>query len=192
MPLAICKQGVAGGIKGITSLVITRYLRIKKPSLSPPSGLSARIRYYRQTKGLSRQKLAEIAGISVNTLAKYERNEIKSLNPCILQKIAKALEINPVKLLPSDAKVENFYDYIIPGLTLGSRIKNYRLRKGLSQKKFARMLNLSRETIRRYEKDLYAPDQETFREIAKVLGVSMRSLLNGKLKKPRGGKDEKI
>ena len=126
-----------------------------------------------------------MVGISINTLARYERNEIRALNPQILQKIARALGINSVKLLPPDAEVKNFYDHIIPRLTLGSRIKNYRMRKGLSQKKLARMLNLSRETIRRYERSISTPDKETLRKIAKVLGVSIKSLLNGHLKTQR-------
>jgi transcriptional regulator with XRE-family HTH domain len=47
------------------------------------------------------------------------------------------------------------------------------------------MLNLSRETIRRYEKDIYIPDKETLRKIAKVLGISIKSLLNGHPKTQR-------
>ena len=55
-----------------------------------------------------------------------------------------------------------------------------RIKQGISQKEFAQKLKLSQKTIRRYETGFTKPDRKTIEKMAKILKVSVRSLVNGK------------
>jgi repressor LexA len=61
--------------------------------------------------------------------------------------------------------------------TLGTRIKEARSLKGITQVELGRLLGTSDATINRYEKDIRKPDPDTLNNIAKVLNVSTDWLL---------------
>ena len=52
-----------------------------------------RIRELRKERGLSQQKLADLAGLSINTISNLETRGIMSLES--IEKVAKALEVHP-------------------------------------------------------------------------------------------------
>jgi len=172
------QSGVAFRAKAVTKLVITRFCKINKPPSPFHDTVSGRIRYFRLSKNLSQKILAKRAKISENVISRYEQSKIKKINPQIILKIAKSLDIPAKKLLPS--YTEDFFKYFIKPDGLGSRIKYFRIKQGITQKEFAQKLNLSRETIRRYEKGITKPDKKTVEKMAKILKVSVRSLVNGK------------
>lgn len=62
-------------------------------------------------------------------------------------------------------------------MTLGERIKEARLRKKLTQKQLAKLLNVTDATVNRYEKNVRKPDAEMLKRIAEILGVSVDYLL---------------
>ena len=62
-------------------------------------------------------------------------------------------------------------------MTLGERIKEARLRKRLTQKQLAKLLNVTDATVNRYEKNVRKPDAEMLKRIAEILGVSVDYLL---------------
>ena len=61
--------------------------------------------------------------------------------------------------------------------TLGKRISTARERKGISQSRLSELLGVTRGTITRWENDTRTPDEETKREIADALGVSVSYLM---------------
>lgn len=64
--------------------------------------------------------------------------------------------------------------------TFGSRLKELRKLKGLSQKEFGKKFNLSESTIGMYERDERKPDFDTLIQISDFCDVSTDFLLKGK------------
>ncbi len=120
--------------------------------------------------------MAKCSGLNLSVLAKYEQGKILDLNPWILEKIAKSLKISPIELLPlnDQNKIKNLYDYFCPVSTPGKKIKNLRLRHRLQQKDLAKMLDVNRETIRRYEKDQSKPDKNIISKIENILHIKFQ------------------
>lgn len=65
-------------------------------------------------------------------------------------------------------------------MIFGQRIKKIRKRFGLSQERFASLLNVSRQAIIIRKNDMDVPDISNLQEISKVFGVSVDSLLGDK------------
>ena len=65
-------------------------------------------------------------------------------------------------------------------MIFGQRIKKIRKRFGLSQERFASLLNVSRQAIIKRKNDIDVPDISNLQEISKVFGVSVDSLLSDK------------
>ena len=61
------------------------------------------VKYYRVQKGLSQEKLAELADISVNYIGEIERTNRKVTIDTI-EKVSKGLEISPADLLTKRTK----------------------------------------------------------------------------------------
>ncbi len=60
---------------------------------------------------------------------------------------------------------------------IGDNIKKFRLEKGLTQKALAEELNVVRQTVSKWEKNLSLPDADTLSKISETLGVSVNELL---------------
>jgi transcriptional regulator with XRE-family HTH domain len=60
---------------------------------------------------------------------------------------------------------------------LGSRIKELRQRRGLSQRALSQQLCLSKSTVAKYEGGVHAPSLTTLVRLAALLGVTVDSLL---------------
>lgn len=60
----------------------------------------------------------------------------------------------------------------------GSRIKEIRLKKGLTQNELGKMCHIAESTIRRYELGSLNPKIETLQKIADALGVPITELIN--------------
>jgi transcriptional regulator with XRE-family HTH domain len=61
-----------------------------------------RIQFFRKTKGLSQEELAEQSDLSYSTISHIESTTSYPLSLCALYRIAKALEIDPYQLLKFD------------------------------------------------------------------------------------------
>ena len=62
-------------------------------------------------------------------------------------------------------------------MTLGQRLKKLRSEKGLTQKDLADQLHVSFQTVSKWENDENEPDISTLKELAKLYGCSVDSLL---------------
>ena len=60
---------------------------------------------------------------------------------------------------------------------LGENIKTYRTNKGLTQEQLALKLNVVRQTVSKWEKNLSVPDAEVLTKISDILEVSVSDLL---------------
>lgn len=63
-------------------------------------------------------------------------------------------------------------------MTTGQKIKQYRLKAGLSQKDLGEKLNVSQQMIAQYESDKRAPKLETLEKISDALHISIGNLLD--------------
>ncbi|WP_223144727.1 helix-turn-helix domain-containing protein [Macrococcoides canis] len=61
---------------------------------------------------------------------------------------------------------------------VGKRIRNSRIKKGISQKELAEKINVSNAVMSRYESGTRSPDFEKLKHIAEVLEVSIDYLLD--------------
>ena len=169
---------------------ITLYLptpdkRKAVPNIINSEGIGNKIKYFRLKKGLTRDELAKISGVSCAYLAEIEQKNRINIHPLYIQKIADGLGIDPLKLISpngSSKKKKHFIDYLIPPDTLGAKIKNLRLKRGFTLKEFTRKVGLSKDCIWRYEKDITVPEEKILKRIAKVLKVNISELTNNNRK----------
>ncbi len=171
-------------VKRFIPIELTLYLptpdtRRTVPPLSDTATIGARIKYYRLQKGLTQEQLARSCGTSRAHIIDLEKNKISNTKPQAIQDIANALQISPLKLVTStnrNNKGGNFIDYIIPPVSLGARIKNLRLKKGITQKELVRRTKLSKDCIWRYEKNIAKPNRNILMKIARSLNVGLTEL----------------
>jgi len=63
-------------------------------------------------------------------------------------------------------------------MNISEKIKKYRKAKNMTQEKLAQQLNISFQSVSKWENGQSEPDLETFAKLAKILGVSTDELLN--------------
>ena len=145
--------------------------RLKRRLKSHPVTIGDRIRNLRVQTGLTIDQIVNQRDIPRSVLNRYERNEIDKLDPWTLEKIAKALEIDPIELLVSETDVKDIFDYFCPPTTLGAKIRNLRLKKHLQQKDLAKMLGIHKVSLCRYEKDQCKPDKQIILKLEQILNT---------------------
>lgn len=175
-------------VKRFIPVDITVYLptpdkRFTAEIITPSSGFGKKLRYFRLKNGLTRDELSERSGVSKGYLATIEQNNRSLINPRYIQKIANGLEVNPLKLISHTgtlSKKKHFLDYIIQPDTLGARIKNLRLKQGLTFKKFTKRLKVSKDSTWRFEKNITIPNEKILKRIARILKVSVSELTDNR------------
>lgn len=68
-------------------------------------------------------------------------------------------------------------------MTLGQRIMNYRKQKNLSQEEVAEKLNVTRQTVSKWETDQSTPDFDKIIPLCELFDISTEELLKGKSEK---------
>lgn len=68
-------------------------------------------------------------------------------------------------------------------MSIGERIKDNRIDKRMTQQQLADLLNLSRPTVAKYEKDVIQPSADILIKIADVFDISLDYLLGRKVNK---------
>ena len=64
-------------------------------------------------------------------------------------------------------------------MSIAERMKRIRRERGISQEKLAEQLNVSRQTVSKWENGLAVPSGDNLNQLGKALGVSVDFLLNG-------------
>ena len=75
-------------------------------------------------------------------------------------------------------------------MLLGEKIRELRMRQGLSQEALAARLGVSRQAVSKWEKNLSYPDTENLLALAALLGVSSDELAG--IKQEKGGGTEEV
>jgi|CXWL01.1.fsa_nt_gi transcriptional regulator with XRE-family HTH domain len=115
------------------------------------------------------EDLRKKSGMSHNVIARLERNETRKTNPWVLGKILPLLADRFKETFP-EAQGDP-YDFLIPPISLGSWLRNQRLRRGMKQQKLAEALHVHAYSVIRYESDKTTPDSS--------VQIRLRALLGG-------------
>lgn len=67
------------------------------------SPIRLRLREVRSARGLTQAKLAELAGVREATVNRIENHRVTSIDLVVLEKLAKALQVDPAILFVSEA-----------------------------------------------------------------------------------------
>lgn len=78
------------------------------------------------------------------------------------------------------AKIGSVFKY-----TIGFRIKALRNTKGISQEELAEVLNVSRQTISKWESDIVSPDINNIQSLSNYFNVRTDYTINGNEKEPK-------
>ena len=76
-----------------------------------------------------------------------------------------------------DSKDKNISEHNYKGATVGNRIKEIRMSRGLTQAQVADRLNLSEKTVSSWEVDRTEPSFENIQQLAKVFSCKLGELL---------------
>ncbi len=120
-----------------------------------PSTPGGRIKLLRLSRGLTIEKLAEMTGLSSNTISKIEKG-VHAPTITHLRAIAKALNSSVAYL----GCFEN-----LPENTWAEKIKKFRLMKGLTQQEFADKLGVNLKTLSDWERGVRQPSIEYFQKV---------------------------
>lgn len=131
--------------------------------------LREKIRLLRNRNFLTQAKLAEKAGISLNSIQKYESGEN---TPKIenLSKIATALETDLDTLIEDT----EYQKHGLNGSLLGNRIKSARVKKRWTQIDLANKIDMSQAMVAAWERNIRKPKEKTLKRIADALEVPLK------------------
>ncbi len=129
------------------------------------------LKEFRQEKGISRESLSSILGISIHALAKYEQGQ-REPNIETLNKIAKALDVEMASLIVNQEP------------NTGEKIKYFREKAHLTQKELGKKVYKSEISIRKYESGKVNIPLSVQLDICRVLQIAPYELQAGfKIKK---------
>ena len=132
---------------------VTSKLPSKTIDLEPNAHIGLHIRKKRLELGLRQQDVANQIGISVDCVTYWE-NERSKPQIQFMPKIIAFLGYNPVPY-------EN--------VTIGERIKNYRITHGLSHKKLGQLLSVDASTVGSWESNKFKPELDSLNRIEKLI-----------------------
>lgn len=122
-----------------------------------------RIKELRHKQGLTQTELATMIGKTTSSIKKYEMG-MTNIPLTVLDQIADALDTTRYCLLDD-------------GDSVGERIRQFRLNKGLSQQQLGDAIGMSQQQIGQYEKGLRNPKLVTLSKFAFGLGCAVSDLL---------------
>ena len=136
-------------------------------ALSKGETVGERIAYYRKKKKLSQQQLADLAGVSVCTIKRIERNKIIS-GQNTYRHIIDALQVN------SSLIYDDYFSFI--NSNYDQYIKNYRNQNKLTQLQLSKILHIHVKTIMRWEQKKSFPSIQQYNLIKLLLSASKTNL----------------
>lgn len=133
--------------------------------------MKERIKKIRKSLGLTQQQFADALGLKRNTIAQYETGRNEPIG-AIAKLICKEYDINENWLYTGKGCMYSHE-------TINSRIKKVRENLGISQEKFAKELNLSKNFIWMIEKEQRVPSKRTIVDILTKFNVNETWLRTG-------------
>ena len=130
-----------------------------------------RLKARRKKLGLSADEIADKIGKNQATIHRYESGDIENIPINVVVPLAKVLMTTPDWLMGWDE--EEVYT-----MTVGERIKKARDSKNLSQTELAKLVNISKQTLYKYENNIITNiPSDKIELIAEVLKVSPAFLM---------------
>lgn len=163
-----CSFKAGNGIKWVTEWGYPT-VDVADPTLT----FGARIGILRIKKGFKQADLAAASGLAVSVIGRYEQDRILDIHPEVLKSIAAALQVDPALLIPPRIQSESgeFASFFSPGISEGSKIKQFRIDRGIRQKDLAESLGVARETIRRYENGTSTPTKRILEKLEELMNL---------------------
>ena len=116
------------------------------------------------------EDLSRKSRLSHNAIARLERDATRKMCPWVLGRILPFLTSRFKETFP-EAKGDA-YDFLIPPVSFGAWLQNFRLRRGLQLQKLAKMLGVNPFTIIRYERNQTTPNQAVRLRLKKHFGLN--------------------
>ena len=134
---------------------------------------AVRIKELREARNLSPTELAAHISVSKSSIYRYENGEIDNIPTRVVDEIAHFFGVPTTYLLGLSNEEPN-----VPHTTMGQRIKDLRLSKGMAAEELAAKVGVAKTSIYRYETGAIEKMPATVLvSIADVLGVSTAYLL---------------
>jgi len=127
---------------------------IKELSENPTIG--EKIKFYRFKNSLTQSDLADVLDIDVETLSKYENNKAYP-SLVLVNSMSKIFNI------PCEFLYDDYYNFI--NYPYFEKVKEIRKKSNITQQQFADSLNISRETVKRWEKAVRVVSKEYYDRI---------------------------
>jgi transcriptional regulator with XRE-family HTH domain len=102
---------------------------------------------------LSQPQVAKIVGVSTDTITYWENGRF----------------VPKVMFAPEIIDFLGYNPFQFETETLGGKVKYYRYQKGLSQKRFAKLLGVDPSTIKSWEENEFEPEAENSKKLAGYL-----------------------
>lgn len=131
------------------------------------------LRKLRISKGLSQQQLADVMGISQQSINKYENHNVEP-DISALIKIADYFETTIDYLVGHDSILEQTASDFKQG---GQTIQRIRKERGMTQEKLAELTGVASNSISRIERGVLIPALPTLIDICNALSTGADSIL---------------
>ena len=137
----------------ICQITLNAQKPLKKPYPDSLVTIGDHIRQKRLDMNLLQSEVAKQIGVSEDTICYWENNRS---NP-------------KVHLIPKIIKFLGYVPFKTDGETIGERIKSYRIKSGLSQKKLSKIWGVDETTIRDWENEKHKPSNKLLKRISKMI-----------------------
>lgn len=134
--------------------------------------LGDRIKKLRKQNKLSQEALANLIGVNVQNVYRYEKGIITDLPISRIDKLAQSLNTTTEYLING-----NIYKHDMT--SIGERIKYLRKNKGLTQTELGDKFGVTKTAVSNWEKNFREPNIETIDKLSKIFNVSVEYLING-------------
>lgn len=139
-----------------------RYMLLYKSAVEL-SSTAEKLKYFRYKNFLYQEQVAELVGLDRSTYSYYEDCSRKFYSFEILEKIAHLYSVPITELL------DDYTLFLYNGQ--GQAIKTFRKKRGFTQQTFADYLNVSKTTIRKWEKEVVHISKEYYQKLFSVSNV---------------------
>ena len=130
--------------------------------------IGVRLRFLRKRRGLTIPDLEKSTGIGHNAISALERGAVPP-KPWVLGPILTFYGQDAAVVFPGEGDV---FDRVIPPIDLGAWLANFRLRKGLQLKELARVLQVSKVAVWRYERNIMRPSNISLERLQKAFKLT--------------------
>lgn len=146
--------------------------------------VGSRIKQRRKELGLTLLDIAKYVGVTEATVQRWESGNIKNVRHEKVALLSQILQTSPAVIMGWEQDQndnENGGETMQPNndvQTIGSKIKELRMQKGMTLQEPADKVYLNKSTLKRYEDGEIIAKRKILEALAKELGVSIQYLLN--------------